>query len=116
MCFHDILSETNDGNIFLSVCKNHYKVSFYHLVMVYNKKDFGNLYYSLHTCLEEIRTEIDKDDKSIVFSTPLQSMKLRFSPKDIEQLHYLVESAWLCTNNDIDSLITSLAENSDIYH
>lgn len=95
MCFREILCQTNDGDIALSCCGNHYKVSFFHLVMVYDKKDLFGLYRSLHQCQKEVTTYKNKDLKTIIFSTPLNSMRLRFSPRDIEQLYYLIETACL---------------------
>jgi len=99
MCFREVLCQTNDGEVALSCCGNHYKVSFFHLVMVYDKEDFSGLYRSLHQCLREVKHCKNKETKSIIFSTPLNSMRLRFSVSDIEQLHYLIETAYFETKN-----------------
>lgn len=91
-------------------------MSFFHLVMVYEKKEFYNLYNALHVCFDEIHAEVNKDYKSIGFSTPLSSMRLRYSPGDIEQLLYLVETFWLITNDEKNIIPASCLENTAFYH
>ncbi len=99
MCFREILCDTNDGRIERSNCGNFFKVSFFHMVMVYPKNDFYTLYYAMKECYETVRFDTNKHNKNIVFSTPVESMKLRFSVSDIEQMFYMIETSYLFANS-----------------
>lgn len=95
MCFQEILCDTNDGRIERSCCGNFIKISFFHMVMVYTTMDFHSLYFAMKECYETVRFDSNKHTKCIVFSTPVESMKLRFSVSDIEQIFYLIETSYL---------------------
>jgi hypothetical protein len=95
MYFREILCKTNDGQIELSCCGRYIKICFYHLVMMYNEKEFEVLCKAMQECYKEVRDDKNRKSKLIVFSTPIESMKLRFSIEDIEQFQYLLETSYL---------------------
>ncbi|MBK6363715.1 MAG: hypothetical protein IPL63_16305 [Saprospiraceae bacterium] len=95
MYFREILCQTNDGQIELSCCGQYYKISFHHMVMRYNEQEFVTLSRAMKECYEEVRNDKNRKGKLIVFSTPVESMKLRFSIEDIEQFQYLLETSYL---------------------
>jgi hypothetical protein len=100
MCFREILCQTNDGQIEQSCCGHYFKICFYHMVMMYSKSEFNSLYKAMNECYNEVRYDKNRKSKLIVFSTPLESMKLRFSIEDIEQFQYLLETSYLILNEE----------------
>ncbi len=63
--------------------------------MMYNESEFTSLFMAMSECYNEVRYDKNRKSKIIVFSTPVDSMKLRFSIEDIEQIQYLLETSYL---------------------
>ena len=97
MCFREILCQSNDGEIQLSSCGRFFKLRFNNILIVNLIYELDALFGTLSDCYNHVRFDHDLKSKSIVFATQTADLKLYFSPLEIKQLHYLVESAIIKT-------------------
>lgn len=97
MCFRDILCQTNDGEIHLSSCGRFFKLRFNNIWIVNSIYELDTLFVTLSDCYSHVRFDHDIKSKRIVFATQTADLKLYFSPLEIRQLHYLLESAIIKT-------------------
>lgn len=99
MYFGSILCQTNDGIIELSPCKRFLKLAFNNILIINSVGEFEAFFTTILECYERTRNCKEMTRRNILFSTQTADLKLYFSPLEIKQLHYLIESAVLKTKD-----------------
>jgi hypothetical protein len=90
-----MLYSTNNGEVTLSNCGNHYKIVYKNIVICQNQTEYYKLLKSVSDCNEFYSNEKNSEVKDIVFSTYDPSIFFIFSPLEIEELKFLMESSWI---------------------
>lgn len=81
----------------LSPCKRFLKLTFNNILIINSVDEFEAFFTTLLECYEHTRYCNEMTKRSILFSTQTADLKLCFSPLEIKQFHYLIESAVLKT-------------------
>jgi hypothetical protein len=101
MCFNELLCQTNDGQVHLSCCGKYYRLLFNNIVILNNETDFMYFYNSVDECYQQIKNDPNPNNRSIVFATQMANLKLQFSPLEIGQLHFLIESSIIKSHTNV---------------
>lgn len=94
MCyFKETLCESPYGNITISDCQNRFRIEFNNIVLFQNYKSFLAFYDNVDDCKQDIKFNDNEDTRDICFTTKVENLFLNFSKKEIDELHYLLETA-----------------------
>lgn len=92
-CFSQSLYKTNNGEVFISACGNKYKVVYNNIILIHKYESYLDFFKNIEECHFATKGDADKTSRNIVFSTCSTCMILCFSPTEIAELHYLLQSA-----------------------
>lgn len=97
-CFNTSLCKTNHGEVSLSSCGSQWRLMFNNIVMIHRYESYLKLFKEIEDCHYHTKNDVNKNVRNIVFSTCKCSVVLCFSPEEIAELYYLLQSAMIEAN------------------
>ncbi|GEM_PF-493906 len=94
-CFRQSLCKTNNGEVSISNCGQTFKVEYNNVIVIHPQSSFFSFYESVRDCEINLRQREDRNTRDVLFSTFSSCMILSFSPREIQELFYLLESSIL---------------------
>lgn len=95
-CHYTTLCTSNNGKIERSTC-GIYKLTYNNIILIQIEDSLKVFFEHIDSCYQRSKITTLRKPKSFVFPTVVNNIHLTFSPKEISELHYLVESALIET-------------------
>lgn len=92
-CFQESLCDTNHGRISISNCGRRFLISYNNINLIHDLDAYLDFYKNVEHCHEAVKNDPKQEDRNVVFATKVECMRLTFSPIEIKELYYLMQSA-----------------------
>jgi len=94
MLFEQI-AKTNNGHVSYNGGHGIMRLVYGNIIIDQSIEGMETFFYNIHSCHGCISNNLESTKKELIFRTTHKSIQLYFSPKEIAELHYLLESAFL---------------------
>jgi len=94
-CTTEKLCVSNNGNVYYNPHCNTLRLTFGNLIIEQSVTDMQTIYDSVQECCDHFSRERCRNKRCIVFRTTTPSIHFYFSPIEIQELQYLLESSFL---------------------
>ncbi|MEM9547896.1 MAG: DUF6686 family protein [Bacteroidota bacterium] len=92
-CFQLSLYKTNNGEVFISNCGYKYKLVYNNIMLIHGYESYLKFFRNIEECHFVVKDDPDQNSRTVKFSTNTALTIFCFSPLEIAELHYLLQSA-----------------------
>lgn len=92
-CFQQNLCTTNHGKVAISNCGCQFLIQYNNISLIHNLDAYLDFFKNVENCHYAVQKDPEQDTRNIIFATKIECMRLRFSPLEISELYYLLQSA-----------------------